>query len=68
MPAFALVLRPSCPGCGVVEISVVVPVGMETAMLVALAELLEVALALDTPIVAAIDTPSFSSQHVVFPP
>jgi hypothetical protein len=23
---------------------------------------------LDTPIVAAIDTPSFSSQHVVFPP
>jgi hypothetical protein len=35
-------------------------------------ELLEVddndALVLDTPIVAASETPSFSSQHVVFPP
>lgn len=41
-------------------------------VLAVLAELLEVddidELVLDTPIVAAIDTPSFSSQHVLFPP
>lgn len=40
------------------------PVVVDADVLVVLATLAE----LDTPIVAAIDTPSFSSQHVVFPP
>jgi hypothetical protein len=80
-PIFAPLLRPSWSGCELVEVAVLALLDMDIVVLVeklafgrvvVAAELLELddggALVLDTPIVAAIDTPSFSSQHVVFPP